>query len=400
MGMDSIFLGGTGAQGPQGAAGTGSQGPQGAQGIAGGGTLVAGDYCPPAFQYSSATNLYIIAGRYFAVGARAMQQYWDLDNDTYWDISSALDVNVVTNAYSAGSQSGRVGGLVGDSWYSVWLVGNDANSVIITPMMRPATIDYNSTNPGKTTVSGMWGHNTWADAATGYLTADDQWNGYQLYSTDSPPDACLNSGGPIRMYGHAAIEDCTNASPDVLILDGDQTDWLKQNLWYHVAPPAATDFVYLGCIRVNSSNEIAAFHRVGWIYRWKYAGAFNIPTHASAFNGNTVLFSKMPPQASRAWCATNLRLTGSGVSMQVGGLISQGTYRFWGSGIQDGDNLQALVMYNPEGVYATGCTIPFEFQSYYPSQISAVTAYHSSGTIYVISGGGSATQLYVIGFEE
>jgi len=395
----STTIGGVGGQGPQGAPGASGDGPQGPPG-ANATTIVTPDYDPPAFQRHDTTHLYIVPGRYYAIGPRIMRQYLDPDNDTYWDIASALSVTPFST-YAAGSSSGVVGGVVASSWYTVWMLGNDANSFMVLPFVRPTAVDYNVSNSGKTTITNLLVHNAWDGNQSGFLTADDQWNNFRLGSCMHPMQAIVSLSSPASIYTVGTIEDCINGT-DTLILDGDQTEWLRAYYWYYLCPPASTDCLYLGTIYCNSSSQIKPFHRVGWTYRWVYSPATNFNNATSGYS-NTNTMTATPPNAMRVYMGTSVDISNSsGSGMIIAGSLSDtpdDDAPFYNN-ISNGDPIQCGWTYNNDAYVHHEHSFPFEVVFLYPCHFRNQGCHHSSGTEYVISGAGSSAEVYVSGFEE
>lgn len=396
----STAIGGVGGPGPQGFPGAGGDGPQGASGAAGAYTIVTPDYDPPAPQYKDADTFYIVPGRYHALGPRIMGQYIDPDNQTKWDLSSALEVDPL-GTYSAGSSSGTVGGLVASSCYSLWMLGNDANSFMLLPFVRPAAVDYNSTNPGKTTITNLYNHTDWDTTEGGFLTADDQWNNFRLGCAMPAMTAILKLSSPLSIQSIGTIEDCSN-NTDVIILDGDQTEWLRPSFWYFLCPPATTPCLYLGSFFITGTSKIKQFYRVGWILRWARAQKFNIMNSTTTF-GNSQFSSGAPPHAGRIWFCTAINAgAASGTGMVIAGSLEDTPDADAPHihSLSSEDPVQLGWMYNVDSNNIHEHSFPFEYASVYPGHIRNQCCQHTNGVKYTIGGGGTQAAMAVIGFEE
>lgn len=294
----SVGGGGDGPQGPQGVAGSG--GNQGPQGVAGSDTgLPIPGYAPPAFQWKSVDDLYIMAGRYYPLGHRISGQYQGTTIGNYWSVSTPFSVTVL-DTYSAGSSSGILGGVSSGStgWLSVYMMA--ADEIMFVPWIRVPDADYNTTHTGKTTIT-PGEHN--ASATADLITANDQFNGFRLVKHSYRSD-------PYHGYT-ATIEDTINDTADELIIDGDVTAAFGTgdtdvctSPWLQLVPPAGTDCLYLGQVLIDGSGNMKGFQRFGkWSYNWRYMYRHNVNLSAdNSANGFelTTVRNRVPPTAIRA----------------------------------------------------------------------------------------------------
>jgi len=267
-----------------------------ASGIAAGasGIAVAGvtpDYRPPAFMYKDADEIYIPTGRYYKAGYRWRGQYQDTQNMyQFWDVSSHLSIDIDAT-YNSGSSPGMIGGAkVNSSWYSIFLLGNTASDVLVLPFVRIRTVDYNSTNSGKTTVAPA-AHDDGTTAENGFIVANDAWNTYRLVKTDSD----ITDGTMLTIW------DTVNATPDQIVIDGDQVSsgaMLAAKDWLQLVPPSGTPCLYLGVVRMDSSGNIFEFARRGW--RYTFSLGIGVSGNRTTAFASTDVSAAVPPTAGIA----------------------------------------------------------------------------------------------------
>jgi hypothetical protein len=238
------------------------------------------DYMPPTILYKSATELYLRRGRYFAAGHRFNGQYADTFNmGFYWDVLSNLSVTITSQF---------LGGKVNNSWYSVFLKGNTASDIQLLPYIRVNAVSYSS--PNTTINPGQ--HNTYTNADNTFLTSNDLFNTYRLVKQEVDI-----TGGTVL-----TIADSVDATPDQIIISGDQTGssgaQLVAGSWLQMIPPDGVPFVYLGTVRVDGSGNLLEFMKMGWLYQFKIAITVN--ANCSLNYANTEVGSAVPPCAQFA----------------------------------------------------------------------------------------------------
>lgn len=239
---------------------------------------------PPNIQYKDTDEITIPAGRYYQAGHRFGGQYQDLDRKNfYWDVadSFAVDIDAV---YSAGSISGMLGGKVNSSWYSVFMVA--ADEIVVLPFLRVDVIGYSS-GDGYTVINPA----SQADGTTaenGFLTADDQFNGYRLVLINDDPTESGN------VY---TILDSGNYTPDGIAISGDITADVAATEWLQMIPSDGTAFLFLGTVQFDGSGNLAQFTKNGWRYTKAASvqinGALGVNNAANADLGPAV-----PPTAT------------------------------------------------------------------------------------------------------
>lgn len=241
------------------------------------------DYTPPSFTYKDADEIYLPAGRYYKAGYRHRGQYQSLINidDAYWEINSRTIVDI-DGSYSEGVSSGILGGKINSSWYSVFLLGNDANSLMLLPFIRIKAIAYSAPS----TIINPGDHATGGSNENGFLTVNDQWNTYRLIKLSSD----VYDG---TIY---TIADCATATPDTISITGDKTGELSALNWLQLVPPSGTACLYLGAIKLDASGNLTEFSRTRWSYIYKTP---LVATVSSATTGtNLDLGSFCPPSAT------------------------------------------------------------------------------------------------------
>ena len=243
------------------------------------------DWCPPAFIYKDADEIYIPVGRYYKGGYRHRGQYQNLTGlASYWDVASVLDVDI-DGTYSAGSVSGMIGGAkVISSWYSVFMMGGDANSFLVLPFVRIKAITYSAPN----SIINPGDHNTGTSYEDGFLVANDAWNDYRLVKKSF--DAYDGN-----VY---TIADSATGTHDALYITGDKTGELVAGEWLQLVPPSDTDCVYLGTVRIDGSGNLLSFQRTSW--RTDFSAFIDVTGIKSATAGNTEISAAIPPSARRA----------------------------------------------------------------------------------------------------
>lgn len=254
--------------------------------VLGSGGGPAPDYTPPDIIYKDADEIYLPAGRYFKGGYRHRGQYKDLTNlGTHWDVASKLAVDI-DGSYSAGVSSGILGGKVNSSWYSVFLGGNDVNSVILLPFVRVKAISYSA--PSTTINPGD--HGTGASNENGFLTADDQWNTYQL----------VNLTTDVYDGEVFTIADSATATPDAITITGDITSKVAAGGWLRLIPPSGTACLYLGTVGLDASGNLMAFRKDEWRYTWLTRLTGVSMNKSTTTVASTEMASLIPPSAKRA----------------------------------------------------------------------------------------------------
>jgi hypothetical protein len=260
--------------------------------VAGGATP---EYIPPSIKYSSSTQIVVPKGRYYKAGYRCRGQYQDVTRmGSYWDVASNLTATI-SGTYAAGSSSGVVGGKVNSSWYSVFLVGNDANSVMLLPFIRVKTIAYSS--PSTTINPGD--HNTGASNDNGFVTGANIFQNYRLMNiTFDTYDGNLYT-----------IASCTDATPDTVVITGDITAQVAAAGWLQMIPPSGTACIYLGSVRFDGSGNLTNFIKTNWLT--KYRSRLSITVSSSTSPQNAELIG-VPPVASSMIAQLYLNTQGSG----------------------------------------------------------------------------------------
>ncbi|MFA4845065.1 MAG: hypothetical protein WC654_00715, partial [Patescibacteria group bacterium] len=210
----------------------------------------APDYTPPAIKYKDADEIYVPVGRYYKAGHRIRGQYQN-PTGAYWDVAALTAVDI-DGEYAAGSVSGMIGAAkVNSSWYSVFLMG-DTGICQALPFVRVDTIAYGTPS---TTITPA-AHADGATAENGFILANDAWNGYRL----------VNITYDIYDGEVFTIADCTTATPDTIVITGDITAKVAAAGWLQLVPPAGTDCLYLGCIRIDGSGNLQNFGKHDWSY--------------------------------------------------------------------------------------------------------------------------------------
>jgi|GEM_PF-4747182 len=246
---------------------------------------VTPDYTPPAFLYKDPDEIRLPKGRYYKAGYRRRGQYQDTVNMAqYWDLSSmlAIDIDAV---YASGSSPGMIGGAkVNNSWYSVFLLGNTANDVIVLPFVRIKAVAYSAPD----TVINPGDHNTGGSNENGFLAADDAWNNYRLVKISYD-----DYDGELF-----TIADSVNGTPDQVIISGNVTSKVAAGQWLQMAPPAATACLYLGVVRIDGSGNLLGFSKKEWSYEMgaRIGCGLNLGTSF----GDSELAAAVPPAAQRA----------------------------------------------------------------------------------------------------
>ena len=293
------LMGRTGPTGPPGIPGgpsgpTGASGPQGNPGPAGPNIVYSPDHLPMDFSYVDSSHIQILRGRYYQGGYRWKGHYQDLTNlANYWDITSNLIVNVF-GTYSDGTTSGMLGGAKAQStWYSVFLMGADANSVLLLPFIH---INSVSVSAGRTTITlGQNSNNSSLELNA--LGSSGDWNNYQLLKlSDDAADGTV-----------LLIENSVNSdSGDTVTVFGDQVSsgaLLTAGDWLQMIPKVEDVCCYLGVIRTHFSLPAQPvvtnpFKKQGGHYMLENQGSLN--GNASASPGNTFVGQCVPPIAASA----------------------------------------------------------------------------------------------------
>lgn len=239
------------------------------------------DWCPPGIIYKDADEIYVPKGRYYKAGHRFNSQYQDLSNMAdYWDVAAQFAVDIDA-AYSAGSTSGMVGGKVNSSWYSVFMVGSD--ELVVLPYIRVDTISYSSPS---TTIAPA-AHADGTTAENGFVTSNDQFNGYRLVLINDDPTESGN------IY---TIADCATGTPDSIVIIGDVTGTIAATEWLQMIPAEGTPFVYLGVIRTHSDGTLRWFKKDKWYYQLPDRVSINGTANTTAANSD--LGAAVPPSAT------------------------------------------------------------------------------------------------------
>ena len=353
-------------------------------------SAVDGSYMPPPFQYYDTDEIRVFPGRYYAVGNRVCQQYQNLDCETYWDVASQLTPQV-GGTYSAGSSPGILGGKVAWSWYSIFMLGDSVNNFMALPYIRPKSVDYDVSHSGKTTCN-LYNLDDASSTENGYLTANDQWNGYRIVNLLPAWNACSNQANPALAGMTFTIEDCINGTDDELIFDGDQTDGtppdykIHQGWIYQLIPPSGTDFLYLGSVRTNESLNIEKFWRAGWHTRFQWSSSYALQNSTSA-NDNDFLLRGACPTA--AWVHLSIALgNASEYREAVIGDFFCGTTG--GDNCESllyidvGDRISAHLEMNRSGLYAPRFASPLDWMLSHTQMIRNRVYARTSSTEYTL----------------
>lgn len=255
-------------------------------------SIVAPSYIPPSFTYKDADEITLRAGRYHVMGYRHRGQYQE-PSSSYWDIAVAVDVDVDAT-YSVGISSGMIGGAkVNSSWYSIFLMG-DAGICLFLPYIRIDTISYGAPSTTITPAAHLDG----TTAENGFLVANDAWNNYRLIKISYDAyDGTVHT-----------IADSVNGTPDQILITGDKTSELAVTEWLQMIPPAATNYLYLGSQRINSSGDLDVFVKGGLSTVWSNIVAVAANKATSASLANTDVNAAVPPTAQTASAALYLNL--------------------------------------------------------------------------------------------
>ncbi|MBI4965348.1 MAG: hypothetical protein HY913_18875 [Desulfomonile tiedjei] len=220
----------------------------GASGIAVGasGIALAGvtpDYLPPRFVYKDTDEIYIPRGRYYKAGFRWRGQFQGTASIAqYWDVSSRFSAKI-DSTYSPGTSPGMIGGAkVANSWYSVFLVGNSPNDVLVLPFVRVKAISYSSPN----SIINPGNHNSAANYEDGFFLSNGAWNDYRLVKR-----SCDSNDGSVH-----TIADTINAAHDEIRIVGDLTAELAANDWLQLVPPPTMPCLFLGLVRIDASGNL------------------------------------------------------------------------------------------------------------------------------------------------
>lgn len=253
----------------------------GASGIALGASGIAiaavtPDYIPTRFMYKDQDEIYISKGRYYKAGFRWKGQYQDAATIAqYWDVTSRLAVKVDSN-YSPGTSPGMIGGAkVNNSWYSVFLVGNTANDVLVLPLIRVKAISYASPD----TVINPGDHDSAASYQDGFILSNGPWNGYRLVKW-----SCDANDGNIY-----TVADTINSTHDEVRLSGDKTAELAAGDWLQLVPPSGVACLFLGLIRIDGAGNLSESRSVASDFAAMGDGVKEIVEGRLAWNSDTAL---------------------------------------------------------------------------------------------------------------
>lgn len=269
-----------------------------------GGILVVGDFKPPDIVYKDADEVTVPVGFYPAAGHRLKGQYQNVGPiDTFWEVNSAVDVDVdAAGTLIGGKSTGGTG-----SWYSLFMTS--ASTFLVLPFVR---VDAISESGGVTTINPA-AHDDGTTADNTFVTGDDDFNDYRLmYLSYDTNDGTIWT-----------ISDTVNGTPDQIKVASDITAIVSAADWLQMLPPAATDCLYLGTIRVDNSGNLLAFDRYGR-FGVQYRVQVVVDAVLGTSPGNTDLGAAVPPIARRIvgdiW-----------VSHNVNGLRQIGCYVYSGS---------------------------------------------------------------------
>ena len=321
-------------------------------------------WTPPAFLYYDADNVRVRAGRYYKGGYRLDGQYQHLDGlSVYWDVSAAFGVDID----AAGT---LIGGDVVSSFKTLWIIGT--SSALVLPFIRVAAIDYNVSNPGKTTINPA----LQSDGVTNdnvYVNAHDVFNAYRLVLLS-------DSGYHGNVY---TIEDCVDGTPDEIIIDGDVTAEIAATEWLMMVPPDGTLCVYLGCIRLDESGNLLKFKKHRWLTKWDTY--IRITGNSATSPANVDLAATIPPTTALLhanFYVTSGATSASAVRAQVYSDLS-------------GDNTVEQVM---TGMFATGNN---RIQQVVIAILSGIAKIGHMADMHTGSWvGADASYIDVTGFEE
>jgi len=232
------------------------------------------DYTPPAIKYKDADEITVPEGQYWPLEWRLDGQYKGA-NYVPWTVAAAFDVDVDL----AGN---LIGGDVVSSWYSVFMTS--ASTVKILPMIRVDALDYNVSNALKTTINPA-NHDDGTTANDSFVSAADVFNTYRL--------VLLTMG---TYHGNVyTIEDSVDGTPDQVIIDGDVSAEIAATEWLQMIPPAGTDCLYLGCIRLDASGNLKYFEKSR--HHYTYDSQNDVSGNLGTSFANTDLGAVIPPTA-------------------------------------------------------------------------------------------------------
>ena len=236
--------------------------------------LIGPDYIPPDHIYSDASTITIPKGRYFKAGYRLNGQYQDLDNMTeYWDTTSGI--NITTSSIV-------VGGLSNQSWYSLFMIGQE--TFVLLPCIRVDTISYSD---GYTTITPA-NHSDGTTANNDFVTSSGVFNDYRLiYLSFDTNDGTLYT-----------IADSTSGSPDEIKIAGDITSVVAAKDFLRMIPPEIP-CLYLGCVGTSDgSTDLRPYRKHKW---WtEFDAPPGLSPNLSTSYANTEIGGDMPPVAKRA----------------------------------------------------------------------------------------------------
>jgi len=235
--------------------------------------MVGPDYIPPDHVYIDASTINIPKGRYFKAGYRLNGQYQDFDNMTeYWDTTSGISID---------TSSIVVGGLSNQSWYSLFMTGQE--DFILLPCIRVDTISYSD---GETTITPA-NHNDGTTANNDFVTSSGIFNDYRLvYLSFDTNDGTVYT-----------IADSTSGTPDEIKIDGDITSVVAAKDFLRMIPPDIP-CLYLGCVGTSDgSTDLREYIKHKW---WtEFDAPPSLGGNLSASWANTEIGGDMPPVAKR-----------------------------------------------------------------------------------------------------
>jgi len=234
----------------------------------------APDYTPPAIKYYDADEITIPAEVYYPLGHRLDGQY-QVKNYVPWDVAAAFQVDV--------DGASLVGGDTPSAWYSVFMTS--ASTVLILPFVRPNAVNF---SVDKTELYPAE-HNNGTTANTTFVNANDCFNTYRLM--------LLTMG---TYHGNIyTILDTVNDASDKILITGDVSAEIAAGQWLQMIPPAGTDCLYLGTIRLKSTGDLMEFTKRGWLYEYNPTISVTANGHASTL-ANTEVGPAIPPTAATA----------------------------------------------------------------------------------------------------
>jgi hypothetical protein len=260
-------------------------GPRGAS--ATGGLGCGPVWTPPGLSYKDADEVYVENGTYYPAGYRQFPSgHYEVPGaSTAWAISTRPAIEIDTT-YMAGSSSGMIGtAKVNSSWYTLFMMSSDP-IILALPYIRIDAISYGAPN---TTAINPASQADGTTAENGFFVANDAWNTYRLQKISY--DAY---GGMLF-----TIADCVNATPDQILITGDQTAYLAATNWLQVCPPAGVDCCEIGSVYIDGSGNLGAANYSGltgtWVSNVTVAGNKAL----AAAIANTSMLTAYPPKAQR-----------------------------------------------------------------------------------------------------